>query len=439
MLKTVKFGGSSLADANQFRKAAAIIGKDASRRYVVVSAPGKRFDGDIKITDLLYACYEAARAGRDFSPSFNQICARYSEIAAELKLNIDLSGEFEGVRAGLLNDPSRDYAASRGEYLSAVLMAAYLDVPMIDAAECIRFTPAGTLDAERTQKMLSERLRALPRAVVPGFYGSMPDGQVRTFSRGGSDVTGALVARASGSDLYENWTDVSGMMCCDPRIVDNPKIIENLSYLELRELSYMGATVLHESAVFPVRMAGIPINIRNTNDPDAPGTMIHPGSDYWSGMPITGIAGRKDFASIMIQKDEMRENSGFALRVLQVLERYGVQMEHMPSGIDIMSVIVSSDKLMPHLQDILQDLQEVTNADSISVKLNMALLTVVGRGMKNALGAAGRVFSTLGRAGVNVEMIDQGSGELNLIIGIAARDFENAVRFLYREFFGNEN
>jgi aspartate kinase len=248
-------------------------------------------------------------------------------------------------------------------------------------------------------------------------------------------VTGALVARASGSDLYENWTDVSGMMCCDPRIVDNPKIIENLSYLELRELSYMGATVLHESAVFPVRMAGIPINIRNTNDPDAPGTMIHPGSDYWSGMPITGIAGRKDFASIMIQKDEMRENSGFALRVLQVLERYGVQMEHMPSGIDIMSVIVSSDKLMPHLQNVLQDLQEVTNADSISVKLNMALLTVVGRGMKNALGAAGRVFSTLGRAGVNVEMIDQGSGELNLIIGIAARDFENAVRFLYKEFF----
>ncbi len=435
MLKTVKFGGSSLADANQFKKAAAIIRGDAGRRYVVVSAPGKRSDSDTKITDLLYACYESARAGRDFSASFGQICARYNEIAAGLGLNIDFSAEFEGVRAGLLNDPSRDYAASRGEYLSAVLMAAYLDVPMIDAAECIRFNDAGNFDAERTQKMLSERLRSLPRAVIPGFYGSMPDGSIRTFSRGGSDVTGAIVARASGSDLYENWTDVSGMMCCDPRIVENPKIIENLSYLELRELSYMGASVLHESAVFPVKMAGIPINIRNTNDPDAPGTMIHPGGEYWSGLPITGIAGRKDFISIMIQKDEMRESPGFALRVLQVLERYGVQMEHMPSGIDIMSVIVPAEKLMPQLEHVLRDLQEVTGADSISVKLNMALLTVVGRGMKNALGAAGRVFSTLGRAGVNVEMIDQGSGELNLIIGIAAKDFEKAVRMLYREFF----
>ena len=436
MLKTVKFGGSSLADTNQFKKVGAIIREDATRRYVVVSAPGKRFDEDIKITDLLYACYDAVQSGRDFSANFDLICGRYNEIAAGLGLNLDLSDEFEGIRAGLLNATSRDYAASRGEYLSAVLMAAYLDVPMIDAAECIRFNPAGNFDAERTHRMLSERLKELPRAVLPGFYGSMPDGSIRTFSRGGSDVTGAIVARASGSDLYENWTDVSGMMCCDPRIVENPKIIENLSYLELRELSYMGASVLHEAAVFPVKMAGIPINIRNTNAPEAPGTMIHPGEEYWSGLPITGIAGRKDFVSIMIQKDEMRESPGFALRVLQVLERYGVHLEHMPTGIDIMSVIVPSGQLMPKLEPVLRDLQEVTAADSISVKLNMALLTVVGRGMKNALGAAGRVFSTLGRAGVNVEMIDQGSGELNLIIGIAAKDFEKAVRMLYQEFFG---
>lgn len=435
MLKTVKFGGSSLADAQQFKKAAKIIHADESRRYVVVSAPGKRSDDDVKITDLFYRCCNAARQGEDFAEHLEQIKARYDEIICGLGLDLDLTQHFFIIRNALRNDPDMDYAASRGEYLSAVVMSAYLDIPMVDAADCIRFREEGLFDSERTQTMLSARLEKLPHAVIPGFYGSLPDGSIRTFSRGGSDISGAIVARASGSDLYENWTDVSGMLTCDPRVVENPKPIDTISYAELRELAYMGATVMHESAIFPVKKAGIPINIRNTNAPEDPGTMILPNTGDQPTRSITGIAGKKDFSIIQLVKEQMNESAGFAMRTLQVLARYGLSAEHVPSGIDILSVVVSTQQLNAHREPLLEDLQRVTGAESVTVSDNIALLTVVGRGMINTIGAAGRIFTTLGNAHVNVKMIDQGSGELNLIIGIDEADFEKAISALYQAFF----
>ena len=435
MLKTVKFGGSSLADAGQFRKCADIIRSDASRRYVVVSAPGKRSWNDIKITDLLYRCCDAAHEDLDFSDSFRLIRERYNEIVAELGLDLDLNAKLDHIEDKLRRKADRDYAGSRGEYLSAVVMAAYLDWPMIDSEDYILFREDGSFDAEATQEKLSIILENIPRAVFPGFYGGMPDGKVRTFSRGGSDISGAIVARASASDLYENWTDVSGLFSCDPRIVENPAPIDVISYAELRELAYMGASVLHESAIFPVKAAGIPVNIRNTNDPAAPGTMIQTNPKERGGRTITGIAGRGCFSSIMIEKDQMNETVGFAMRVLQVLARHSILVEHIPTGIDIMSVIVPSDQLGPKRDEVMAELWAETQADSIRLNENMALLTVVGQGMKNQLGAAGRVFSALGHAGINVNMIDQGSDELNLIIGIDAEDLNPAIRALYQEFF----
>ena len=434
MLKTVKFGGSSLADAQQFKKVAAIIRQDDSRRYIVVSAPGKRFGGDIKITDLLYRCCEAARKEQDFSESFDLIRNRYNEIIRDLDLKLNLEKELDEIEATLRACPDRDYAASRGEYLSAIVMAAYLAVPMLDAKECIFFTEEGEFDGERTQEVLSQRLKEFERAVIPGFYGKLPDGRIHTFSRGGSDVTGAIVARASASDLYENWTDVSGMLSCDPRIVENPVPIETISYAELRELAYMGAMVLHESAIFPVKKAGIPINIRNTNEPRHPGTMIVPKAEAEN--PITGIAGHKPFTSILIGKDQMNETVGFAYKVLYVLARHNILLEHMPSGIDTLSVIVPEDQLKGHRDEVLNQIQELTHAESITVKDDLALIAVVGRGMADRSGVCQRVFTALGRAEVSVHMIDSGSGELNIIIGVYADQFETAMRALYEEFFG---
>lgn len=439
MLKTVKFGGSSLADAQQFKKVAQIIHADDSRRYVVVSAPGKRNANDIKITDMFYQCCSAAQQGEDFVEILERIKRRYNEIICELELDLDLTQHFTTIRNSMRNDPDPHYAASRGEYLSAVVMSAYLNVPMLDAADCICFREVGTFDSERTQAVLSAKLKELPRAVIPGFYGSLPDGSIRTFSRGGSDVSGSIVARASGSDLYENWTDVSGMLTSDPRIIDNPKQIDTISYAELRELAYMGATVMHEAAIFPVKKAGIPINIRNTNAPEDPGTMILPNTDDQPTRSITGIAGRKNFSIIQLVKEQMNETVGFAMRTLQVLARYGMSAEHVPSGIDILSVVVSTQQLNAHREALIEDLQKATKAESVTVSDNIALLTVVGRGMINALGAAGRIFTTLGNARVNVKMIDQGSGELNLIIGIDQADFETAIRALYNDFFEGDS
>lgn len=437
MLKTVKFGGSSLADARQFKKVADIIHADENRRYVVVSAPGKRSSDDVKITDLLYQCCRAAEQHQSFAEPLRAIRARYDEIVHDLDLNLDLSDAFAAIETQLLKQPDRDYAASRGEYLSAIVMAAYLGVPMIDAAECIFFRTDGTLDEEFTQVVLSVRLKNTPRAVIPGFYGSFADGRVHTFSRGGSDITGAIVARATHSDLYENWTDVSGLLTCDPKIVENPMPIDTISYAELRELAYMGATVMHESAIFPVKKDRIPINIRNTNAPDEPGTMIMHSSQCHTKRSITGISGRKNVSGIRLVKEQMNQISDFAIKVLQVLACYGIKTEHIPTGIDILSVIVPTEQLNDHRDEVLEALKCVTQAESIVVDDKMALLTVVGRGMINSLGAAGRIFTTLGNAHVNVKMIDQGSGELNLIIGIDEDDFEKAVSALYREFFEN--
>ena len=435
MLKTVKFGGSSLADANQFRKVKRIIQDDECRRYVVVSAPGKRNSVDVKITDLFYRCCQAAEMRQSFAEPLREIKARYDEIIHDLDINLDLSEAFSAIEVNLLKKPDRDYAASRGEYLSAMVMAAYLEVPMIDAAECIFFKTDGTLDEEFTQVVLSVRLKNTPRAVIPGFYGSFPDGRVHTFSRGGSDITGAIVARATHSDLYENWTDVSGMLTCDPKIIENPMPIDTISYAELRELAYMGATVMHESAIFPVKKDRIPINIRNTNAPGDPGTMILHSSQCQTKRSITGISGRKNVTGIRLVKEQMNQISDFAIRVLQVLACYGIMAEHIPTGIDILSVIVPTEQLNPHRDEVLDALKRVTQAESIDVDDKMALLTVVGRGMINSLGVAGRIFTTLGNARVNVKMIDQGSGELNLIIGIDEDDFEKAVKALYHEFF----
>ncbi len=435
MLKTVKFGGSSLADAAQFRKAQAILQADDSRCYVVVSAPGKRFDGDEKITDLLYQCSAAAAHGRDFSSIFEKVRHRFEEIIENLGLGLDLSRDFSEIEGLLRAQPDADYAASRGEYLSARVMAALLDVPMIDAAECIFFDAVGLFDAERTQKVLSARLASCPRAVLPGFYGRLPDGRVHTFSRGGSDITGAIVARACAADLYENWTDVSGLLSCDPRIVQNPMPIRSISYAELRELSYMGASVLHEAAIFPVKISNIPINIRNTNAPEEPGTIIATDAAGDALRPVTGIAGRKDFSAILIEKEQMNETAGFAMRVLQVLYKYGLLLEHMPTGIDTLSVVVPTQLLEPHRGALLQELQEVTQADSLSVQDGLTMIAVVGRGMVRRRGMAGRVFGALSRAGININMIDQGSSEMNIIIGVESSDFEPAMNALYEEFF----
>ena len=436
MLKTVKFGGTSMATAEQFRKVAAIIRADESRRYVVVSAPGKRSGDDIKVTDLLYACCAAAERGEDFSQILAQIRARFEDIRRELGLSLDLSGTFTEIENRLRTRPSRDYAASRGEYLSAMLMADYLGIPMVDAAGCVLFDEKGSFQPEITYRTLSARLKEIPRAVIPGFYGSFPDGSIHTFSRGGSDVTGAIVARATNSRLYENWTDVSGLLSCDPHVVENPAPIRNISYTELRELSYMGASVLHESAIFPVKSAGIPINIRNTNNPDHPGTMIHTGAGlHFFERPVTGIAGRKGFSTVLVEMDQMNETVGYARDVLDVFANHGILMEHMPSGIDTLSVVVPTEQLEPHRNEIIVEIKKKTHADAIYVSDRLSLIAVVGRGMVRQKGVAGRVFNALGKAEINVNMIDQGSSELNIIIGVDTADFEKAMRVLYKEFF----
>ena len=436
MRKTVKFGGTSMANADQFRKVAAIIQADETRRYVVVSAPGKRSGDDVKVTDLLYACCAAAERGEDFSGILARIRARFEDIRRELGLSLNLDDPFTEIAAQLRAKPNRDYAASRGEYLSALLMADYLGVEMVDAAGCILFDAQGRFMDEATYRALSAKLKEIPRAVIPGFYGSLPDGSIHTFSRGGSDVTGAIVARATNSRLYENWTDVSGLLSCDPHIVEHPAPIRSISYTELRELSYMGASVLHESAIFPVKSAGIPINIRNTNDPEHPGTMIHTGAGLRAfDRPVTGIAGRKGFSTVLVEMDEMNETVGYARDVLDIFASHGILMEHMPSGIDTLSVVVPTEQLEPHRNEIIVELKKKTHADAIYVSDKLSLIAVVGRGMVRQKGVAGRVFRALGEAGINVNMIDQGSSEINIIIGVDTADFEEAMRVLYAEFF----
>ena len=433
-VKVIKFGGSSLADAEHFRKVAEIIHEDPARRYVVPSAPGKRTKDDTKVTDMLYACFEKAMRGEEFDADFDRIIERYEAIIKDLGLSLDLTKEYDRIKGAFMHQPGRDYAASRGEYLNGIILANYLGFDFIDAATVIYFQDNGTFDADRTNVTLSAILRNHKQAVIPGFYGSMPNGTIKTFSRGGSDVTGSIVARAVHADIYENWTDVSGFLMADPRIVDNPKTIETITYRELRELSYMGATVLHEEAIFPVRFAGIPINIRNTNAPQDKGTLIVEGTCRQPKYTITGIAGTDGFVAITVEKAMMNSEVGFCRKVLQVFEDNGVSIEHMPSGIDTMSIFVNKDVFEEKEQKILADIHKAVNPDHIELESNLALIAVVGRGMKSTRGTAGRIFSALAHAHINVKMIDQGSSELNIIIGVRHDDFKNAIRALYEIF-----
>ncbi|MFR8172606.1 MAG: aspartate kinase [Marvinbryantia sp.] len=431
MKKVVKFGGSSLASAEQFQKAGSIIRAEKSRKYVVPSAPGKRFDGDIKVTDMLYDCYETAISGKNFDQKLGKIKERYDEIIAGLHLNLSLEKEFAQIHDYFEKGAGNNYAASRGEYLNGIIMAAYLGFEFIDAAEVIFFREDGTFDSEKTNKILSAKLRKTENAVIPGFYGAMTNGTIRTFSRGGSDITGSIVARAAKADLYENWTDVSGFLVTDPRIVKNPEPIETITYRELRELAYMGASVLHDEAIFPVRSEGIPINIRNTNDPSAPGTMIVESTCRKPKYTITGIAGKKGFAAINIEKDRMNTEVGFGRRVLSVFEDNGISFEHIPSGIDTMSVFVHQSDFEEKEQKVLAGIRRAVSPDYLDMESDLALIAVVGRGMRSTRGTAGRIFSALAHADINIRMIDQGSSELNIIIGVSNNDFEKAIQAIY--------
>ncbi len=434
MKKVVKFGGSSLASAEQFKKVGDIIRKDPSRRYVVPSAPGKRFSDDTKVTDMLYSCYAAAVKEKKFTDLLNKIKERYQEIIDGLGLDFSLDDDFDTIRINFSKKIGRDYAASRGEYLNGKVMAAYLGFEFVDAAEVIRFNDDGTFNDVLTNELLSARLADMENAVIPGFYGAKEDGTVVTFSRGGSDVSGSLVALAVNADLYENWTDVSGFLIADPRIVKNPKSIETITYKELRELSYMGASVLHEDAIFPVRKAGIPINIKNTNAPQDKGTLIVEGTCRQSKYTITGIAGTDGFVSITIEKAMMNSEIGFCRKVLQVFEENNVSIEHMPSGIDTMTIFVHKDVFEEKEQKILAEIHKAVNPDHIELESDLALIAIVGRGMKSTRGTAGRIFSALAHAHINVKMIDQGSSELNIIVGVRHDDFKNAIRALYEIF-----
>ncbi len=434
MKKVVKFGGSSLADAGQFKKVKSIIMADKSRRYVVPSAPGKRFKEDTKVTDMLYDCYETAVNGVNFEDKLIKIKERYNEIIAGLKLDLSLDNEFDTIRDYFSKGAGKNYAASRGEYLNGIIMAKYLGFEFIDAAEVIFFDENGEFDAERTNTALGRRLSKVENAVVPGFYGSLPNGSIKTFSRGGSDITGSIVARAVKCDLYENWTDVSGFLVTDPRIVENPLPIETITYRELRELSYMGASVLHDEAIFPVRKEGIPINIKNTNDPSAPGTMIVESTCKKPRFTITGIAGKKGFVCVNIEKDRMNAEIGFGRKVLSVLEENQMSFEHIPSGIDTMSVFIHQDEFVTKEQKILAGIRRAVKPDFMEVHADISLIAVVGRGMKSAAGTAGKLFKALSNCGVNIRMIDQGSSELNIIIGVNDSDFDKATKAIYDEF-----
>ncbi|XAL99644.1 aspartate kinase [Phycisphaeraceae bacterium D3-23] len=435
-----KFGGTSLADAKQIRKVQAIIEADPGRRFIVPSAPGKRHADDTKVTDLLYLCHELASRGLTFEEAFGPVCQRFRQIVEALGLSLDLDPLLDEARERIAYNGKHglnaDYAASRGEAINGRILAALLDCDFIEPVDLIHFGADGRLDEPRTYAAVDARLGNVGRAVVPGFYGMGPDGNVKTFSRGGSDVTGAIIARGVGADVYENWTDVHGLLITDPRIVADAYTIEVVTYRELRELSYSGASVLHEDAVFPVRDAGIPVNIRNTNDPEHPGTMIV-GSDHPKAKisyEITGIAGRKDFTIIQVEKSMMNSEIGFGKRVLEVLADYKISFEHMPSGIDTLSVVVDDEELEGKLDEVVAAIKAAVKPDKLEVDNNLALIATVGRGMAHLPGMSAKLFGALGDAGVNIRMIDQGSSELNIIVGVNMEQFERAVIAIYQAF-----
>lgn len=434
MIKVAKFGGSSCASAEQFRKVKDIVLSDKSRHYIVVSAPGKRASGDTKVTDLLYRLQDAVADEKKFQETLQTIKDRYQEIIDGLGLQFSLAADFDQIEQDLKAGADRDYAASRGEFLNAKLMAAYLGFSFIDSASCFVFKEDRSCDYQKTEEDIRAALKDIDYAVFPGFYGANDRGEVVTFSRGGSDVTGSLIAAAEHVDLYENWTDVSGFLVADPRIVPNPEVIDYITYRELRELSYMGAGVLHEDAIFPVRREGIPIQIKNTNRPEDHGTLIVQNTLKKPRFIITGVSGKKDFCAINIEKAMMNSEIGFARKLLSVLEDNNISFEHIPSGIDTMTLVIHQEELEHCEQKILNGIQRAVNPDLIELESDIALIAVVGRGMKSSRGVAGRVFSALAHEYINIKMIDQGSSEYNIIIGVRNEDFEKAIRAIYKMF-----
>ena len=433
-VKVVKFGGSSVADAIQLTKVKAIIDADPARRYVVVSAPGKRYDGDNKVTDLLYLCKAQLENNIGCEQVFQVIGDRYKAIEVNLGVDCDMKDELEAIYKKLVNGGSKDFIASRGEYLLARVFAAFLGYDFVDAAGLVCFDAKGRFLEDETNEKLAAELAKHDRAVIPGFYGTLPNGEIHTFSRGGSDITGAIVARAVNADVYENWTDVSGFLMADPRIVKNPKPIDRITYSELRELSYMGASVLHEDAIFPARAADIPINIRNTNEPDNPGTTIVAEVAGPSDKIITGISGKKDFVTISIAKNTMNNEVGFIRRILSVFESYNVSIEHLPSGIDTLSIVCDKKYVEDCLSDIVEEIERKYKPDKIEVHEDIALIATVGRGMSSRPGTSAKLFGALAKAGINIRMIDQGSSEMNIIVGVDNNDYKDAIRAIYSEF-----
>ena len=428
-----KFGGSSLADSIHVKKVKNIIESNADRKYVIPSAPGKRFSKDFKVTDLLYLCHAHVNSSIPLDDVFKLISDRYHDIVKELGLNLDLDYHLNIIKKDIENGASADYTASRGEYLNGIILANYLDIDFVDAKDVIKFNRYGTLNIEETYTLLKDKLSEHKRAVVPGFYGSNENGEIVTFSRGGSDVTGALVAASINAALYENWTDVSGFLMADPRIVNNPKKIKTITYGELRELSYMGASVLHEDAVFPVRTSGIPINIRNTNEPDDDGTLIVKNETKHENI-ITGVAGKQNFTVLSIEKSMMNSELGFCRKVLTILEQHGVSFENMPSGIDTVSVVISDTNLKNKTEVIVEEIKRSCNPDSVVVYPNMALIATVGTGMAYSKGVAAKIFTALSDANINIRMIDQGSSEINVLVGIENDDFEKGINAIYNAF-----
>ena len=434
-VKVAKFGGSSVADALQIGKIKNIIENDPDIHYVVVSAPGKRFSDDSKVTDLLYLCKAHIEHNLPYQQIFQVICDRFMAVEVNLGVNVGLKEEFEEIRKNLEAGASADYIASRGEHLNAMLIAAYLGFDFVDSSRIVRFDEKGRFMEDLTNKEIAEELKHHERAVIPGFYGAKVDGTIKTFSRGGSDITGALVARAVGADVYENWTDVSGFLMADPRIVKDPKPISTVSYKELRELSYMGASVLHEDAIYPARIANIPINIRNTNKPENPGTMItSEPAKLEEGQIIAGIAGSKDFTVITMYKALLSSERGFIRKMSGVLEDFDIPIEHIPSGVDTLSVVISNKQLGGKLEDILDEFERQLKPDHMEVSDDIALIATVGAGMSLRTGVSAKLFTALAEKKVNIRMIDQGSSEMNIIVGVENKDFEKAIRAIYGAF-----
>ena len=438
MIKVCKFGGTSMANADAMQQVKKIILSDPDRRYVVVSAPGKRNKEDIKITDTLYACYDEVVNTGKCDKHFALIRERFTSIVSELGLKLDIKAILDKTEAEIIANKSADFSASRGEYLSAIVVAEYLGYEFVDASDMVRFESSGRLNGEYTDDKVKTRLKDVERAVIPGFYGKDYEGKIKTFSRGGSDITGSIIARGVKADLYENWTDVSGFLICDPRIVPEAKAIKQITYKELRELSYMGASVLHSEAIFPVKKAKIPIVIKNTFKPEDPGTLIVPNEQYTladNNDVITGIAGKKNFIVIVLEKSMMNSEIGFIRRVLSVLEHHGLTVEHLPSGIDTLSVIISSEQLKSgDLYDIVNEIRENVSPDFVHVIENISIIATVGHGMTRRQGTAATIFNALAEAGINIVMIDQGSSELNIIVGVENADYEKCIRTIYKAF-----